>query len=119
MTAAPPTSDVAQLRDRLKTRIEHMTVAQLRALADQIAPALELHGWEQEHLVDAPEGAYVIRFPEGKMKLSTDPPEMPPYGKRLTEEEWAGELEGAERDIDEGRGVNGRELLRELKELTA
>lgn len=111
MIAEPPSTDVSRLRDRLKIRIEHMTLPQLRELAAQIAPPLELHDWEREHLADAPGGAYVIRFPSEKIKLSTDPPEMPPYGKRLTEEEWAAELERAREEIRGGQTHTIEEVL--------
>lgn len=114
MTAELPTADPAQLRERLKIRIEHMTLPQLRELAARIAPPIELEDWEREHLRRAPEGAEVIRYPGGKIRLTTDPADMPPYGPPETAEEFAAALREARAAIDRGEFVTWEQMQAQM-----
>ena len=111
MTTESVPTDITQIRERLKLQIDHLPAPQLRALADQMAPPAELRDWQRAHLNAAPEGAFVIRFPDDKMKLSTDPAEMPPYGPPITVEEFRAEMKDAEESLDRGEGVPAREVL--------
>ncbi len=119
VTAQPKTStNVAALRDAIVARVHAMTPGELRQLATDLATVrdeAELEDWERAYLADAPAGAQVIRYGEQLIRLTTDPPEVPPYGPPLTSEYLRKVLAEADRQRERGEVTPARELLRSWK----
>ena len=118
----PLETSLAALRAELVARVRNMPAGQLRQLAEELATIRDerdLEDWERDHLASAPAGARVIRYPGQRIRLSTDPPELPPYGPQPTVEEFEARLAGADAEVEEGRGVGAEELLTELRRKTA
>ena len=117
-TTSPATQYTALLRDAIVARVHAMSSEELLRLSEDlnaIRDETALADWEREHLADAPSGARVIRYGPERIRLTTDPPEMPPYGPKLTPERWRAIVERNERDLREGRGVPARQFLETLR----
>ena len=125
MTLTPATKSVAPvsvaaLRDGIVARVHAMTEEELRRLATTLATVgdeTELEDWERAYLAEAPAGAQVIRYGEQRIRLTTDPPERPPYGPVQTEGEFLNEIEASSTEVREGRGIPAEQALAELRSM--
>lgn len=95
-------ADLAVLRDRLARHVHGLSEIELRDLVDRLGLAREGE-------------PAVIRYPGGRMKLSTDPEEMPPYGPPVSDEEWHAQIEAGLAAVDRGEVVPAEEVMAELR----
>ena len=100
VTPAPATSptDLAVLRDRLVAHAHQLSEVELRYLVQELGLA--------------PEGApTVTKYAGDRYKLSTDPPEMPPYEAYISPEEFEAQIQRGIQAMDRGEGAPAREVL--------
>ena len=111
MTPLPPTTltdakrlamERALLRERLADHARSLSDIELRYLVQELGLAAE----------DDP---VVTKYPGERYKLSTDPEEMPPYPRPMTQEESDAEIELARQQFREGKTVPAEEVLALLR----